>query len=70
MQRFSSVSFSRLEFEIAWAALAQASRLAGSGCIIRQHLSLACEVVPTPGVLGLREALASGSDDLDRDDSI
>ena len=51
MQRFSGVSFSRFEFEIAWAALAQASRLAGSGCMIRHHLPLPCEVVPSPGVL-------------------
>ena len=51
MQRFSNVSFSTLEFEIAWAALAQASRLAGSGCMIRQYLPLACEVVPSAGVL-------------------
>ena len=51
MQRFSSVSFSRFEFEIAWAALAQASRLAGSGRMIRHYLPLACEVVPSPGVL-------------------
>ena len=51
MQRFSSVSFSRFEFEIAWAALAQASRLAGSGCMIRHCLPPACEVVPSSGVL-------------------
>ena len=51
MQMFSSVSFSRFEFEIAGAALAQASRLVGSGCMIRHYLPLACEVVPTPGVL-------------------
>ena len=51
MQRFSSVSFSRFEFEIAWAALAQASRLARSGCMIRHFFPLACEVVPSPGVL-------------------
>lgn len=51
MQRFRSVSFSKFEFEIAWAALAQASRLAGSGCMIRHYLPLACEVVPSPGVL-------------------
>ena len=37
MQRFSNVSFSKFEFEIAWAALAQASRLAGSGCMIRHY---------------------------------
>ena len=51
MQRFTSVSFNRFEFEIAWAALAQASRLAESGCMIRHYLPLACEVVPSPGVL-------------------
>ena len=51
MQRFSSVSFSRFEFEIAWAALAQASRLAGSSCMIRHYLPLACEVVLNLGVL-------------------
>ena len=51
MQRFRSVSFSKFEFEIAWAALAQASRLAGSGCMIRHCLPPACEVVPSSGVL-------------------
>ena len=51
MQRFRSVSFNNFEFEIAWAALAQASRLAGSGCMIRNCLPLACEVVPSSGVL-------------------
>ena len=51
MQMFSSVSFSMFEFEIAGAALAQASRLVGSGCMIRHYLPLACEVVPSPGVL-------------------
>ena len=51
MQRFRSASFSKLEFEIGWAALAQASRLAGSGRMIRHYLPLACEVVPSPGVL-------------------
>lgn len=51
MQRFRSVSFSKFELEIAWAALAQASRLAGSGCIIRNCLPLACDVVPSSGVL-------------------
>ena len=52
MQRFSNVSFSKFEFEFAWAALAQVSRLAGSGCMIRHYLPLAYEVVPSPGVLG------------------
>ena len=51
MQRFRSVSFSKFEFEIAWAALAQASRLVGSGCMISHSLPLACEVVPSSGVL-------------------
>ena len=51
MQRFRSVSVSKFELEIAWAALAQASRLAGSGSMIRDYLPLACEVVPSPGVL-------------------
>ena len=51
MQRFRSVSFSTYEFEAAWAALAQASRLAGSGCMIRHYLPLACEVILSPGVL-------------------
>ena len=51
MQRFSNVSFSKFEFEFAWAALAQVSRLAGSGCMIRHYLPLAYEVVPSPGVL-------------------
>ena len=51
MQRFSNVSFTKFEFEVAWAALAQASRLAGSGCMIRHCLPRAYEVVPSPGVL-------------------
>ncbi len=51
MRMLSSVSCSRFEFEIAWAALAQASRLVGSGCMIRHYLPPACEVVPSPGVL-------------------
>ena len=45
------VSFSRSEFETAWAALVQASRLEGSACMIRHSLPLACEVIPSPGVL-------------------
>ena len=71
MQRFRSVSFSKSEFEIARAALTQASRLAGSGCIIRYCLPPACEVVLSSGVLGgcgrrLHRSLTAESDDLDR----
>ena len=71
MQRFRSVSFSKFEFEIAWAALAQASRLAGSGCMIRHCLPPACEVVPSSGVLKgfgrrLHQSLTAESDDLVR----
>ena len=71
MQRRRSVSFSKSEFEIAWAALTQASRLAGSGCIIRYSLPPACEVVLSSGVLGgfgrrLHRSLTGESDDLDR----
>ena len=51
MQRFRSVFFGKSEFEIAWAALAQASRLAGSGCMMRHCLPPACKVVPSSGVL-------------------
>ena len=70
MQRFRSVSFSKFEFEIAWAALAQASRLAGSGCMIRHCLLPAREVVPSSGVLKgfgrrLHRSLTTESDDLD-----
>ena len=52
MQRFRSVSFSKFEFEIAWAALAQASRLAGSGCMIR-HCRKARGKVPLLTVRGI-----------------
>ena len=51
MQRFRSVSVSKFELEIACVALAQAFRLAGSGCMIRNCLPLVCEVVSSSGVL-------------------
>ena len=68
MQRFSNVSSKKFEFEVAWAALAQASRLAGSGCMNDQTLSSASIRSRSESWCpeGLREALASESDDLDR----